>query len=218
MSLALSVIRTAVRDEVGNPPTSVLSDNEIDDRINDSYSEVATRYRHPEMRASAAANTVSGTATYSLPTRYWYAISLRDDTNDRVLMPRPTEWINAQDTDTTGPPQYWVREGSNHRLYPTPNAVYSINVFYVQRPVDLSADNDTTIFDGRDWDEIIKWGAIWRCFQRLGQQDQFIHTRNIWRTLVGSMPESYVLESEGAAQVAGPLATPIPYQNIGPTI
>ena len=218
MSLAFSVIRADVRLEIGNPPTAVLSDAEINSRINDAYAEIATRYRHPEMRTSAAANTVSGTATYSLPTRYWYATSIRDDTNDRPLLPRSIAWINAQDTDTTGQPQYWTREGSTHRFYPTPNGTYSINVYYVQRPVDLSADADTTIFDGREWDEIIKWGAVWRCWQRLGLQDQMIHGRNIWRTLVGSMPEADVLENEGAAQIAGPLTTPIPYQDTGPTI
>jgi hypothetical protein len=47
-----STFITNVRAEIGSPPTTVISDAEILDRINDSYIELTTRYRHPELNSS----------------------------------------------------------------------------------------------------------------------------------------------------------------------
>lgn len=221
MATAASVLITDVRLELGNPPTTRISDAQVLTRINYSYLEVATRYRHPEMHTTGTAiATVDGTATYALPTRYWYTRTLRDETNDRRLLYRPLSFIHAQDVDTKGQPQYWTRDGANRRLWPTPDAVYSITDAYVAFPAALtsSSPDASTIFDTTAWDEIVKWGAIWRCHLTLGENNRMIHTRNIWRTLVNSMPEQETMENESESRVIPPLgASPIPFANFGTT-
>lgn len=205
MALTLTVLQTDVRLELGNPPTAVFTDDQIKDRINHSYYEIATRFRHPEMIQVTTGTLTASDATYALPTRYWYSLSFRDETNDQTLVYRPLSWIKAQDIDATGQPMFYTRRGSEVILYPTPAGAYSYTWYYVARPALLSAGGDTTTFDGQEWDEIVKWGAVWRCFQTLGQQDRMIHTRNIWRTLINSMPETLTLEAESASQPIGPL-------------
>ena len=220
MATPHDTIIVEVRDELGNPSTSIISAVQLLRRINWSYYEIITRYRHPEIEATATITTVAGTQTYNTPTRYWYTQYMRDGTNDRVLLYKPLQWILAQDTDTRGPPQYHTRQAGTNLLYPTPDAVYLITHYHTARPAELvSSGNPSTIFDGLEWDEIVMWGAVWRCFQMMGMNDQMIHTRNIWRTLVGSMPESEVMMAEGSAQVLPLLgASPIPGHLAGPTV
>jgi hypothetical protein len=213
-----TVILAEVRAALGSPSTTIISDATIRRQMNYSYYEIVTRYRHPEIEATATITTVDGTQTYATPTRYWYTQFMRDETNDRVLLYKPIQWILAQDTDTKGPPQYHTRQADTNLLYPTPDAVYSITHYHTARPAELAATPTSTVFNGLEWDEIVVWGAVWRCHQILGENDQMVHTRNIWRTLVGSMPESEVLMAEGSPQVIPMLsAGPIPGNLAGPT-
>jgi len=204
MSTALATLRTNVQRDLGNPSTDALSTADIDARINDSYYELLTRYRHPEIETSVTLATVDGTQEYSLESDYWYTHILRDETNNRLIYYRPLEWLLEHDIDSEGQPMYWTRWGDERLLYPTPDGAYSITEYYYMR-ADLLAGSGKTVFDGLEWDEILKWGAVWRCFQALGMQDQMIHTRNIWRTLVNSIPESEMLEAEKSFQVIPPL-------------
>lgn len=211
MATALSTIRDAVRLELGNPSTSIVTDAVLTAHINDSYRELATRYRHPELAKSASSVTVASTATIALQSDYWYTIILFDETNDQQLIYRPLSWIIAQDRASTGQPQYWTRLGSNRILWPTPAGVYTITEYYVKRITPLSADADLTVFNGAEWDEILRWGAVWRAFHTRSEYDRMVHARNIWRTLVANMPETDTLESEGAAMSVDLMRTQVPY-------
>ena len=219
MATTHTVLLAEIRDELGNPTTTIITDAQITRRMNWSYYELVTRYRHPEIEVTATITTVAGTQTYATPTRFWYTQALRDETNERVLLYKPIQWILAQDTDTDGPPQYYTRQADTILLYPTPDAVYSITHYHTARPAELASTPTSTVFNGLEWDEIVTWGAVWRCFQLLGENDQMIHTRNIWRTLVGSMPESEVLMAESTQQIIPMLNTsPIAGERAGPTV
>lgn len=214
MSDTLTNLLANVRENLGSPPTAIIADARITKRINDSYREISTRYRHPEMDTSETITTVAGTATDANPTNYWYTYAIRDETNNRVLKYRDLAWILAQDTDTRGQPYYFTHWGSNLLFYPTPDAVYSLTHYYKIRVTALSAGGDVTIVHPA-WDEIIEWGATWRTHQFLGEQDKMIHTRNIWRTLVNNMPETKTLTAEQAQQVIGPMTGPVVAFNEG---
>lgn len=217
MSTAQTTLLAEVRLLLGSPSTTIIADATITRQLNYSYYELSTRYRHPEIEATATITTVDGTQAYATPTRYWYTQTMRDETNSRVLLWKPINWIVAQDTDTKGAPQYYTRQAATLLIYPTPDAVYSITHYHIARPLEL-AGAGTTAFDGLEWDEITVWGAVWRCHQIIEQNDQMVHSRNIWRTLVGSLPESEVMESERSFQaipVTG--GSPIPGNFSGPT-
>ena len=209
MSDTLTNILANVRENLGSPPTGIIADARITKRINDSYREVVTRYRHPENESTETITTVAGTATDATPSLYWYTEAMRDETNDRVLKYRPISWILEQDRDTRGQPRYFSTWGTNFIFYPTPDGAYSITHYYKVMPTALSAGADTTIVIAA-WDEIIEWGATWRVHQFLGEQDKMIHARNIWRTLVNSMPETDVLQSEQASQIMGLMSSSVP--------
>lgn len=216
MADTLSNIRSEVRDDLGSPPTEAISDSQIDTRINHSYREIATRFRHPEIEKKETISTTGGTTEYSPASDYWYTHILRDEDNDRVLRYQTLEWIVAQDTDTNGQPEVYTLWGDNLHLYPTPDGSYSLTNYYVSEITELSANSDSTVTNDA-WDEIIKWGAVWRCHQMTHEQDRMVHARNIWRTLINNMPETEVLASERSTQIAGPLDDePVPNRRVGP--
>lgn len=216
MADTLTNLLANVRENVGSPPTAIIADARLTKRINDSYREVVTRFRHPENETSETITTSADTATDAVPSSYWYTVSMRDETNDRVLKYRPLSWLLAQDRDTTGEPYYFTQWGSNHIFHPIPDGTYSITHYYKTLPTALSAGGDTTIVNAA-WDEVIEWGATWRVHQFLGEQDKMIHARNIWRTLINNMPETEVLHSEQANQIIGMMDSPVPYKDTGVT-
>ena len=221
MAQTLTVLLAAAREELGSPSTTILPDADITERLNQSYLELASRFRHPELETSVSVSMVDGTQAYANASDHYYTIAIRDETNDRKLQYRKLEWILAQDTDTKGDGQYWTRHGTNFLIYPTPNSADTYTQYYVKIPTELSAGTDTTDFDNQTWDEILKWGAVWRLFNMLGQQDRMIHARNIWRTLINSMPETHMLEGERGHQIIGPMnamfPSPVPGNYTGPT-
>lgn len=198
--------------DLGSPPTGIVSFGTITNRINKSYREVATRYRHPELESSETITTVASTATDALPSDYWYTVGMRDETNDKVLKYRTLNWILAQDRDTEGQPKYYTQYGSNLLFHPIPDDAYSLTHYYIIQITALSSGSDSTVLNDA-WDEIIEWGAVWRIHQALGEQDRMIHARNIWRTLVNSMPETEVLTAEQANQIVGLMDSAIPAEN-----
>ena len=214
MSDTLTNLLANVRENLGSPPTGIVADARITKRINDSYRELATRYRHPEIEASETITTVAGTATDANPSGYWYTYTIRDETNDRVLKYRDLAWILAQDRDTRGAPHYFSQWGANLVFHPVPDAVYSLTHYYKTAVTALSSGSDTTVLAAA-WDEIIEWGATWRCHQFLGEQDKMIHARNIWRTLVNNMPETKTLTAEQAQQIIAPMSGPVVAQDEG---
>lgn len=52
---------------------------------------------------------------------------------------------STQDGDSNGRPAYWAKWGSRIRLYPTPDAVYTLGAFVRLVPTELSGDTDTPL-------------------------------------------------------------------------
>lgn len=182
-----------------------MPDALIDEQIDASYFEVLTRYRHPEIEDIHEFDTVAGTIAYDLPEDYWYTQVMKDEDNTQRLLYRRINWLAEKDASLQGQPKFYTRHGDTWRLYPTPAAAYDVTVYYC-RAVPVLAGG-STVFALGGWDEIVMWGAVWRVFQILQEQDRMIHTRNIWRTLVNSMPETDAMEGERSPELTGPLDT-----------
>lgn len=202
----LGAYRADVRADTGFPPTDVVSQDEIDRRINDSYFEILGDFRHNRMKRDSTTSTVNGTQEYALPADYWYMRVFKDDTNVQRLTYKRLEWIEEQDQGTTdiGQPLYWTVEDTNVRVYPTPDRIYTLHFWYMARPAPLTLSTDQDVLE-REWTEIIKLGAVQRVFYLLGEIDRQVHAMNLQQRLVDKIMEATDIDAETGATVIGPL-------------
>lgn len=134
--------------------------------VNSGYRYLATlekvqeTKRHvfiPDLETSASATTVDGTAYVTDPADALIVREVFDETNDKRL-----DWISWQeyvgktdrgDTSKEGKPTYWNWRSGSIYLYPTPDAAYTLTVYYKKRVADLTAGEYSSL--GAEWDDII---------------------------------------------------------------
>lgn len=109
----------------------------------------------PQLETSSTVNTVDGTAYIAVPTDCLVVRDIHDTTNDRRLIGiTPRTYVDSSgrtDTSSEGEPSNWVRQGTSLYLYPTPDAVYTMRIYYRKIPAILSGTEVTAI--GAEWDE-----------------------------------------------------------------
>lgn len=204
MARELQNYRTTVRRELGFPDVSVITDDELDEYINDSYFDVLRRFDHKEIQASNSITTTSGTRAYALQTDYWWMELVKDDDNQQILTYKDLKWIELQDTSVEGMSLYWTTWEGEIILYPTPDtSSLTIDYWYYNRPSVLSADDDADVLP-REWEEIIKEGAVWRCFKALGEYDRRVDSQNIQRSLIASMISTATQDDSTGTDIATP--------------
>jgi phosphopantothenoylcysteine synthetase/decarboxylase len=110
----------------------------------------------PELETDADKVTVSGTAYIDTPTDCVSVIELYDATNNVRLdwYSWPNYVANTDRYTNTGKPTQWIRRGNKIFLYPTPDDVYTIRVYYRKLPAPLTAGASVSIL-GAEWDDII---------------------------------------------------------------
>lgn len=125
---------------------------------------------------TAAADTVSGTASYALPSDFVEAYGVDLTVNGyTVALPqyefaeRADYTRSAQDSDSM--PAYWRVQGSNLVMIPTPDGAYSYQLHYLPTGTDLSADADT--FDGiAGWEDWIVYDVALKVLTRDDEDEQ----------------------------------------------
>lgn len=110
--------------------------------------------------ATTTTVTVAGTATYALPTDFMKLDTANITINSwkSRLDPMPYIEMDARDTGnaaTRGPSRWYAIYGNVLRLYPVPDAVYTITESYQKRLTELSADADTNAWTD-DLEELIR--------------------------------------------------------------
>ena len=206
MGLSFGGFTEAVTAALGHPPEDLVSTNEIAGVINDSYFEVARRFRHRRMQSDATITTVSGTNEYALESDYFWMRVVRDETNNENLLSKSLDFIQSRNDGINSQPLYWATEDYNIILSPTPDDAYTIRTWYMARPARLRDPADSSVFED-EWDEIIKLGAEARAFYIMGEYDRQIHAKNLQRSLMNTIQETQTLEKLTGVEVAGPLTT-----------
>lgn len=148
-------MQTEVKLHLGN--NAVATTTLSKDWINRVYNMLTSVFRHEDLEASdTSITTVDGTASYTKPTAIRVITSIKDTTNNLVLLPKDIDWYEKQDdsSDAKAVPLNWVHYGVNILFWPTPDGVYKTRIRYRKAPTALSADGDNTIFPS-EWDDVI---------------------------------------------------------------
>lgn len=180
MGLTLANIRAEVLAELGVDATDLDatgSDN-LDLLINQSWWDIMDKFSFREKEDNTTFATVSGTRDYNLATKISTAASVVFEALRGVYIKNPDslehsrliEWSiqeyegnYSEDVDTHDIPTHYVRDGGIIRVYPTPDAAYTLTVYFLKTLGNVAANGPDV---PQAWHEIIKDGAIWRGHKR----------------------------------------------------
>jgi hypothetical protein len=172
-------LRKAVRRPLGiggplGDDPSVRSDAAIDVWLNESYAALLEKYAFREKEVVATLPTVAGVRNYTMPDPHdgLRQIDILNPVSSQHIplikmsvVDYTAKWNES--TDQQAFPTNYVRESCLFRLWPTPDAVYTLTVRYWGILADLDNQNNT-IDIPNVWTEPIKMGAITRGWMDLG--------------------------------------------------
>lgn len=158
MSVTLSEVLTNVAYRLGenNSPTDSSEKARRINDINSAYRKVILHRNYWFMEdTDSDTSTVSGTASYSLPTDYKDIISLKVGDNYYTFVPELAvkneydknnfPYLNYGDSYEWGMNRNFAIYGNEYTLYPTPSSADTVTVRYYSYPEKVSADSDTFI-------------------------------------------------------------------------
>lgn len=158
----LGELRTAIQQKGYGTDTATAQTG----LINSIYRRIGGEHRWPWLEAqNTSITTTAGDPDYSLA-------AITDLAHiDAVRVHRGTEYpqlsyIAPQDLRDmehvdrdNGTPRFWTYVNAQLRLWPAPDAAYTVTIDYLKRPTVLSADGDTPIFDST-YHDVLVWGAV----------------------------------------------------------
>lgn len=181
MSYTLAGIAGKVRQRVRD---TSFSPSETTDYINDTINDIFNEYRLPFMQTTQDytldTDTSDITNGVGLPTNYVQAVNLFVTTaGQERLLPyrdiRQVDSFNPDPDDTTinpaGPPAYWYYYAETIRVYPKPDAAYTVTLRYYKKPTLLTADADIPELPS-EFEELLVAGAGYRILQVKDNYDQ----------------------------------------------
>ena len=176
--MQLSEMRDYARNVVDIDSTDI-ADTTLNHFISEGYNLIIhSEKRWPFLETSTTFSTVADTKDYSLTTAGADITNgLREinslKTDDHVLEligSDDADIMYPLDTNTTGEPWFWSYWGDTVRLYPTPDAVYTIYLRGYRNAAPFgsgSGATDSTEPDFPDpFDNVLSLYVIYRCYQQ----------------------------------------------------
>jgi hypothetical protein len=143
-------IRTRIRQRVNKEKSQFVTDSEIDTMIEEAYSDmydILVNTNENYFISSTTLTLTAGVNTYSLPTD-WYKLKGVDAVRNgfRYQMDQvPWESRNKYNITTNyqSTPVEYAFYGNSLYFLPTPNATFTVTVYYVPAPPKYVSDSTT---------------------------------------------------------------------------
>jgi hypothetical protein len=169
-TVTLLQLRTEIQDQGDYANSSVFTPPILNRWINRAIAEVRdlviSTDEHFYTVLDTSLTTAAGVETVALPSNFYVfkSLGLLDGSrSQRIRRGRLHDWHRF--VGGTGKPCFYLIQGAALRLMPTPDAAYSLRLFYDPVHVDLAADGDT--FDSVNYyDELVVQKVLLRCDQR----------------------------------------------------
>lgn len=199
------------------------SSTEILNFLNDTQNDIFNEYRLPFMETTQGYTLTSGVSDITdgagLPANYVQAIDLilTTDGREKVLPFRDIREIDAlypdaDDTDahSSGVPSCWYKFGETIKVFPVPDAAYTVTLRYFKKPTLLDADADIPEVPS-EFEELLVVGAAYRVLQVKDNYDQAAILQNKYDELL----QKLVVKSS-QAQVGAPTRIRVNRDGLGP--
>lgn len=175
MGFNISQMRSELRVHLGNLSSTALPDGDADLLINRSWWQIQNALGFEELKNQRSFSTVVGTNSYAIvPTvdeESIRSLSYYNESGSSIpIYPvKLDEFIEKHTTDENlrGAPENYIREGDNIVIWPTPDDVYDIVLYYLATLADWNDANPNNPIP-QSAHEIILYGAVWRGYDRLG--------------------------------------------------
>lgn len=200
--MELLQFRTDLRTMIGSPTTTDVADAKLTRHVNSAYRDIATKYPHYKSRKLCSFPTVDGTMDYGLPSDCGAVLRVWDATSSARIHKRGDAWYadNLDVYTEEDAPQFYVRYRTFVRLIPTPDAVYTIMLYYRESITDLSDDTDEPVIP-LDWDIGIKLLARWYYYDEHGDIPKAEYALRAYRNWLEDKPSQ--MEEETRDQDKG---------------
>lgn len=192
----LATARNTLRAKTGYPVESDQSTSTLTRILNAAYREIASKYPFHEVRCIKAFSTTADAPRYDVPTDMAALFRVWDDTNKKKLLKKGVRFLASLPPNmVTGKPIYYIREKDWIQLVPTPDASYSVQIFYLTEIADLIADGDEFVLP-LPWHDGIVLKARHLYYDERGDIGKAIYAKNEWKDWVADKPSEIDLEKD----------------------
>ena len=206
MAYTLGDITTRVQQRVRD---TGYSSTEIVGYINDAQFDIFNEYRLPFMEATQdytvtvdVADITDGTG---LPANYVQAIDLvvTTDGKEQYIPFNPIRNVGLNypdnaDASPSGYPQFWYFYADVIKLYPAPNAAYTVRVRYYKKPTEITSDAAIPEVPS-EFREVLVAGAAYRVLQVKDNYDQASILQNKYDEILQKLVMRYSQPQIGTA-------------------
>ena len=192
----LQTARSTLRTKIGNPTLADVPDSQLNRIINAVYREIGSKYPFNETRCIKSFPTTSSTARYTVPSDLAVLMRVWDDTNKKKLVKRGVRYLASIPKNViSAKPLSYVRTKDWIQLMPTPDAVYTIFIYYLTTIADLTLDADTFVLP-LPWHDGIVLKARHTFYDERGDIGKAIYSKNEWKEWVADKPSEIDLEKD----------------------
>ncbi len=180
-----------IRSALVEPIQGFWSDEELIRWLNRAQSDYVNRTR--VLEDVDTTNTQDKNAVYPLPSA---CLSIRAVFLNRAAPGAQEDWKRlvpsnlektAQETPNftassdkqTGLPGKYMVWGRNLYLFPVPDGIYTIQMFFKSKPIDISASNQPLGLDDSLHEALIAY-VLWRAYEKEKEYDQAQYNRDIY--------------------------------------
>lgn len=192
----LSTMRNTLRTKIGNPSITDVSNESLTRICNAAYREVGSKYPFNEVRCIKSFNTAIGTARYDKPTDIAALFRVWNDTEKKKLVKRGVRFLaTARKNVPNGKPLNYVVVKDWIQLIPTPDAVYTIMLYYLTEIQDMVVDGDSPALP-LPWHDGLVLKARHIYYDERGDIGKAIYAKNEWKDWVSDKPSEIDLEKD----------------------
>ena len=168
------------------------------------------RYSYYELdQGPVLFSTIANASTYNISdivspaalVTFWFILDLRDNTNSRRIRRVHYTEIDRV-TQTTGQPVRYFRYGLAITFDPIPDAVYTIQMRYRQRPGDFISGSNLLL--GTEWEEPVVALATIRGFEALDMRQKAQEQRQLLEAIMPTRMDVPTLEDADAEPTIQP--------------
>lgn len=190
--MTLAEMRTMLRTYVGNPTSTDVADSVLTAHLNRAYLYICDRHKVPQVIQRTTVPTVIGTSSYALQSVDTTVRRIWCRTYNYQLKKADPLMLQSLDTTgnsspRTGRPTWYYRDKGNIIVFPTPDAVYSLEFITKIKPTALAADGDTPVLDEL-WHEGVVFLARWYFWDSILDYPKAQYSFGIWQNWVQTKP------------------------------